>query len=142
MLASLRAVLALAAIAMAACTQQASQRTVDVQRSSLSRPTAPKSTAPKPTASPASKPVPINVYAADHAAQLAATVSNIPQRVYVPNSLAGTVDVIDPSTYSVVDHYAVGKLPHHITPGWDLKHLYVNNTRDSSLTVIEPATGR
>jgi YVTN family beta-propeller protein len=142
---SLRVPLVLAAIAMAACTQQAPQRTVTVDINS----TAPESAVPKSTAPvavalarPTASPVPINVYAADNAVRLAAAVSNIPQRVYVPNSLAGTVDVIDPLTYAVIDHYTVGKLPHHITPSWDLKHLYVNNTRDSSLTVIDPATGR
>jgi YVTN family beta-propeller protein len=67
---------------------------------------------------------------------------NLPPRVYVPNSMAGTVDVIDPTTFRVIDHYAVGQIPHHITPAWDLSELYVENEGSSSLTVIDIHTGR
>jgi YVTN family beta-propeller protein len=41
-----------------------------------------------------------------------------------------------------VDHYAVGEIPHHVTPSWDMKKLYVNNEASSSLTVIDPKTGK
>src|SRR3954454_4919484 len=34
-------------------------------------------------------------------------------RVYVPLSKGNAVDVIDPKTYRVVDHFKVGKLPQH-----------------------------
>ena len=51
---------------------------------------------------------------------LAPAVADIPVRVYVPNSGAGTVSVIDPATFAVVDRFAVGKVPHHVTPSWDL----------------------
>jgi YVTN family beta-propeller protein len=67
---------------------------------------------------------------------------NLPPRVYVPNSMAGTVDVIDPTTFRVIDHYAVGQIPHHISPAWDLSELYVENEGSSSLTVIDIHTGR
>jgi YVTN family beta-propeller protein len=62
--------------------------------------------------------------------------------VYVPNSLSDTVDVIDPSTSRVVEHFAVGGLPQHVVPAWDLKTLYVTNDRGNSLTPIDPANGR
>ncbi len=68
-------------------------------------------------------------------------VKNFPPRVYVPNSLSNTVDVIDPTTAHVIDHFAVGVLPQHVVPAWDLKTLYVTNDRSNTLTPIDPATG-
>ena len=41
--------------------------------------------------------------------------------VYVPNSQSDTVDVIDPRTYRIVEHFAVGALPQHVVPAWDLR---------------------
>ena len=61
--------------------------------------------------------------------------------MYVPNSLGNTVDVIDPNTAQVIDHFAVGDLPQHVVPAWDLKTLYVTNDRSNTLTPIDPATG-
>jgi YVTN family beta-propeller protein len=69
-------------------------------------------------------------------------VRNDPPRVYVPNSLSNTVDVIDPATAQVIDHFAVGVLPQHIVPSWDLKTLYVTNDRSNTLTPIDPVTGK
>jgi YVTN family beta-propeller protein len=63
-------------------------------------------------------------------------------RVYVPNSASDSVDVIDPHTYKVVDHFSVGALPQHVTPSHDLKRLYVNNDAGNTLTPIDPLTGR
>ncbi|HKH37360.1 MAG TPA: YncE family protein, partial [Rubrobacter sp.] len=68
--------------------------------------------------------------------------ASIPERVYSPNVGDATVDVIDPETFEIVDHYAVGEIPHHVTPSWDMKKLYVNNEASSSLTVIDPKTGK
>jgi YVTN family beta-propeller protein len=68
-------------------------------------------------------------------------VAGVPTRVYVPNSEANTVDVIDPTTYKVVEHFATGALPQHVTPSWDLRTLYVDNDRGNSLTPIDPHTG-
>lgn len=51
------------------------------------------------------------------------------------------MDVIDPSTFRIVRHFPVGAIPHHITPSWDLRRLYVNNTGGNSLTVIDPRSG-
>ena len=59
-------------------------------------------------------------------------------RIYVPNSQSNTVDVIDPRTYRVIDHFAVGALPQHVTPSWDLKTLWVDNDQGNSLTPIDP----
>jgi YVTN family beta-propeller protein len=69
-------------------------------------------------------------------------VAGITPRVYVPNSNANDVDVIDPQSMKVINHFRVGAIPHHITPSWDLSKLYVENEGSSSLTVIDPASGR
>ena len=83
-----------------------------------------------------------NVYANDMSGVVPCPLCRLPARVYVPNSMAGTVDVIDPTTLRVIDHYAVGDIPHHITPAWDLSELYVENEGSSSLTVIDIHSGR
>jgi YVTN family beta-propeller protein len=62
--------------------------------------------------------------------------------VYVPNSESDTVDVIDPKTYRVVTHFAVGGLPQHVVPAWSLKTLYVTADTGNSLTPIDPRTGK
>jgi YVTN family beta-propeller protein len=85
---------------------------------------------------------PVDVYAHDQVGMLAAQVEGDPPRVYVPNSGSGTVDVIDQRTFKVVDHFAVGTLPQHITPAYDLGTLYVSNDDGNSLTPIDPRTGR
>jgi YVTN family beta-propeller protein len=84
---------------------------------------------------------PNDIYAADRPNQLSPVVRDFVSRVYVPNTVSNTVDVIDPATYKVVDHFAVGRLPQHVTPSWDLKTLWVLNDRGNSLTRIDPRTG-
>jgi YVTN family beta-propeller protein len=73
---------------------------------------------------------------------LSPAVAGHRQRVYVPNSDADSVSVIDPRRMEVVDTFPVGGLPHHVTPSHDLRTLYVNNTQGNSLTPIDPRTGR
>ena len=85
---------------------------------------------------------PHDIYAADRANQLSPVVRNFRSLVYVPNSQSDTVDVIDPTTYRIVAHFAVGALPQHVVPAWDLKTLYVTNDQGNSLTPINPATGQ
>jgi len=105
--------------------------------------------APRPVRSEAPAPGgvpplldPHDVYAADRPGLLSPAVRSFPSRVYVPNSASNTVDVIDPRTYKVVDHFAVGGLPQHIAPAYDLKRLWVTNDLGNSLTPVDPATGR
>jgi len=81
------------------------------------------------------------VYAADHPGALAATVRHDPARIYVPNSQSATVDVIDQRSAKIVDHFAVGRLPEHVTPSWDLRTLWVTNDQGNSLTPINARTG-
>jgi len=98
---------------------------------------------PAPDVQPTSLPaVPLNVYANITSGVVPCPLCNIPPRVYVPNSMAGTVDVIDPLTFKVIDHYAVGSIPHHIAPAWDMSQLYVDNEGSSGLTVIDIQTGK
>jgi len=83
-----------------------------------------------------------NVYANTLSGTVPCPLCELPPRVYVPNSMAGTVDVIDPMTFRVIDHYRVGAIPHHIAPAWDMSALYVDNEGSSSLTVLDIHTGR
>ncbi|MDQ1689160.1 MAG: hypothetical protein QOK42_2135 [Frankiaceae bacterium] len=85
---------------------------------------------------------PSDIYAADRPNQLSTAVAGQRQLVYVPNSKSNTVDVIDPKTYKVVDHYRVGRLPQHVTPSWDLQTLYVLNDMSNTVQVINPRTGK
>jgi YVTN family beta-propeller protein len=83
-----------------------------------------------------------NVYAADSPRNLNGAARLALPRIYVPNSKSDTVDVIDPHTFKVVDHFAVGGLPQHVVPAYDLKHLYVTNDTGNTLTQINPQTGK
>jgi DNA-binding beta-propeller fold protein YncE len=83
-----------------------------------------------------------DVYAAERPGLLAPWVRGDPPRVYVPNSKSNTVDVIDQRTARIVDHFAVGALPQHVTPSWDLRTLWVTNDAGNSLTPIDPRTTR
>ena len=88
--------------------------------------------------SPASE---TGVYAHDTADAFAPAARAARSLVYVPNSQSNTVDVIDPNTLAVVEHFDVGALPQHVTPSWDLRTLYVDNDHGNSLTPIDPTTG-
>ncbi|HEX3455030.1 MAG TPA: hypothetical protein VHS03_10415 [Gaiellaceae bacterium] len=83
-----------------------------------------------------------DVYAADGPNMLHGAARLARPLVYVPNSGSDTVDVIDPATFKVVGHFAVGGLPQHVVPSYDLKTLYVTNDTGNSLTAIDPRTGR
>jgi YVTN family beta-propeller protein len=83
-----------------------------------------------------------DVYAADRPGNITGPARNAIPRVYVPNSQSNTVDVIDPATYKVVDSFAVGALPQHVVPSYDLAHLYVANDLGNALTEIDPRIGK
>ena len=98
---------------------------------------------PPPDVQPTSLPAPtFNVYADTLSGTVPCPLCDIPPRVYVPNSMAGSVDVIDPLTFRVIDHFGVGAIPHHIAPAWDMSALYVDNEGSSSLTVLDIHTGK
>jgi DNA-binding beta-propeller fold protein YncE len=83
-----------------------------------------------------------NVYAADRPGLLSPVVRHDPSLVYVPNSKSNTVDVISQRTFKVIGHFAVGALPQHVTPSWNLRTLYVTNDEGNSVTPIDPRTAR
>ncbi|HWB22697.1 MAG TPA: YncE family protein [Gaiellaceae bacterium] len=83
-----------------------------------------------------------NVYAHDGTNMLSPVARLAVPRIYVPNSQSNTVDVIDSKTFKVVEHFAVGGLPQHVVPAWNLKTLYVTNDLGNSLTPIDPRTGK
>jgi DNA-binding beta-propeller fold protein YncE len=90
-------------------------------------------------------PLPLDrrdVYAAGRPGRLSPVVRGDPARVYVPNSESNTVDVISQRRFKVIDHFAVGRLPQHVTPSWDLKTLWVTNDEGNTLTPINARTGR
>ena len=146
---SRRAVLALMIAALAACsgsgTKAGEPPASHENNASTTSSTSPKKTTTTTRAAvtgPMGAGPGVNVYAYTGAGMLAPAVANIPTRVYVPNSLSNTVDVIDPNTLQVIDHYAVGNTPQHVVPSYDLSTLYVNNNKGNSLTPIDPRTGK
>jgi YVTN family beta-propeller protein len=89
------------------------------------------------------EPGPVTLPAVSNPHQVGkSALGHYPERVYVPNTKANTVHVIDPKTFELIATYPAGQEPHHVTPSWDLTRLYVNNTQGNSLTVIDPATGK
>jgi YVTN family beta-propeller protein len=110
---------------------------------------APTSVAPPPSGAPAYEglpgmPAPLDpadVYAAGRPGMLADVVKAHPSRVYVPNFDSGTVSVVDPATYRVIQTVKVGRGPQHVVPSWDLRTLWVNDNNGNDLVPIDPATG-
>ena len=85
---------------------------------------------------------PHDVYAAARPGELSPAVRGFVSRVYVPNSRKASVDVIDPATYKIVEHFSVGREPQHVTPSYDLKTLWVLADKGDTLTRIDPVTGQ
>ena len=83
-----------------------------------------------------------DIYAADRPNNLSPVARRARPLIYVPNSMSNTVDVIDPATGRIIEHFAVGTLPQHVVPAWDMKTLYVTNDRGNTLTPIDPVTGK
>jgi YVTN family beta-propeller protein len=82
-----------------------------------------------------------NIYAATATNAFAPAAARAQRLVYVPNSLGGTVSVIDPTTYQVVRTFRTGALPQHVVPAYDLDTLWVANNNGNTLTAIDPYTG-
>jgi YVTN family beta-propeller protein len=73
---------------------------------------------------------------------LSVTAKQARSLVYVPNSTADTVQVIDPSTLRVIATYPTGREPQHVVPSWDMKTLWVNDDIGNDLVSIDPTTGK
>jgi DNA-binding beta-propeller fold protein YncE len=98
---------------------------------------------PTPAAAQVSVPrgLPLNVWA-ETTQGFADIVADLPPRVYVPHENGGDIAVIDPLSRTVIDRFAVGPTPHHVTPAHDLSSLYVNVMGGSRLVQLDPHAGR
>jgi DNA-binding beta-propeller fold protein YncE len=90
---------------------------------------------------------PTNVYSEVGVDKFSPAVKDALPRIYSPNLITGKVDVIDPATFTVVDHFAAGQSPQHIVPSWDLQTLWVTGDESAprahgSLVPIDPKTGK
>jgi YVTN family beta-propeller protein len=83
-----------------------------------------------------------NVYAANAAGALTGAARTARPMVYVPNTMSDSVQLIDPTTYKVVDRFSTGREPQHVVPSWDLKTLWVNDDLGNDLVPIDPKTGK
>ncbi len=92
------------------------------------------------TTATAAAPV-VRPYAHTGVSDVSPVASRARTLVYVPNQQAGSVQVIDPSTYAVVATYSVAQSPEHVVPGYDLSTLWVNSDAGNTLTAIDPTTG-
>jgi len=101
----------------------------------------PGGTGPSPAGPAASGSAAGSVYAQAGAGMLAPVARQAKPMVYVPNTMANTVQEIDPTTFTVVRRFKVGAVPQHVVPSWDLKTLWVNDNNGNTLVPIDPATG-
>jgi YVTN family beta-propeller protein len=102
----------------------------------------PTTTLPRVPAKPIPIPDPANIYAAAGANMLSPAAAKAPYRIYVPESADEFVDVIDPTTMKVIEHFKSGLDPQHVVPGWDMQRLFATNDMANSLTPIDPITSR
>lgn len=132
------------ALMVTACAASDAKSKAQPRLSSTSTSNAPSSTTSTTTTptGPMGAGPGVNIYSHTGVGMLDPRIADVPSRVYVPNSLSNTVDVIDPNTLTIVDHYAVGNTPQHVVPSYDLSTLYVNNNKGNSLTPIDPRTGK
>ena len=132
-----RTSLAIAAmLAAAACSQTSGGTQAQTQ------PATPLPAASAPATSAAENGAQ-NIYAEAGVNMLSPAVRGQRSLVYVPNHGAGTVSVINPKTYRVIDTFRTGADPQHVVPSYDMKTLWVNNNEGgNSLTPIDPNTGK
>ncbi|MEP7369687.1 MAG: hypothetical protein ABI662_08530, partial [Dermatophilaceae bacterium] len=132
------------AVAILLLTSCASQGTGGVSASTPTRSSRPGSAASSPASTPAAAQAAgeVNIYAGAVAGQLSATARLAKSLVYVPNTRANTVQVIDPATFTVIATYPTGREPQHVVPSWDMKTLWVNDDLGNNLVPIDPITGK
>src|SRR5882672_5432079 len=82
---------------------------------------------------------PNDIYAETRPEKLSPVVRGFPARLYVPNGISDTVDVIDPETYQIIDSFPAGEEPQHVVPSYDMKILWVLNNQGDTLTQIDPS---
>lgn len=135
-------VLAVSMTALESCSRPSAPAGKAVTTASTSPNTAATSASDAPLAGMPPLLDPHNIYAADHSGNLSPSVERFPARIYVPNTVSNTVDVIDPVSFKVVGHFAVGRQPQHITPSYDLEHLWVLNDLGDGITEIDASTSK
>jgi YVTN family beta-propeller protein len=81
---------------------------------------------------------PIDVYAFIGPEHLDPALAGLAPLVYVPNEHGSSVTVIDAETFEVVRTMRVGEFPHHITPSWSMRRLFVSDMFSDALTIIDP----
>jgi len=86
-------------------------------------------------------PDPNNIYSEIGPNNLDPAVAGHIERVYVPNEASGTVSVIDPATFEVIDTFQSGFIPQHVVPSYDLQTLFVLNNNGNTIVPIDPTTG-
>ncbi|NUO33867.1 MAG: YncE family protein [Dermatophilaceae bacterium] len=86
-------------------------------------------------------PLPTRPYARVGPGDLSTTARTARPLVYVPDQVAGLLQVVDPRTYRVVSTLRVPASPEHVVPSWDLTRLWVNSDKGNALTPIDPRTG-
>jgi YVTN family beta-propeller protein len=104
--------------------------------------TTPSTTASHASSSSTTTAAATNVYEHDGAGMLSPEAAKAKPLVYVPNTMANTVQVIDPRTYKVIRRFSTGREPQHVVPSWDLKTLWVNDDLGNDLIPIDPVTGK
>jgi YVTN family beta-propeller protein len=85
---------------------------------------------------------PNDIYSETRSDKLSPVVRGFPSRLYVPNGISNTVNVIDPETYQILETFPAGEEPQHVVPSYDLKTLWVLNNQGDSLMQIDPSTGK
>jgi YVTN family beta-propeller protein len=123
--------------AVAACSGASPTATLPLQ--SRQAAAAPTSGAATPGQTPSAT---AGIYVHAGPGMLSDTARRAKPLVYVPNSLSNTVDLIDPATYRVVGHFAVGREPQHVVPSRVLKTRWGNDDQSNDLVPIDPVTGR
>jgi len=135
-----------AILALSACSGPVSGNVSSVQTRTLgSAPSTSDPTLPAPHASSSptsASTVPPSIYAGTGAGELSATAKRAKSLVYLPNTRADTVQVIDPATFTVIGTSPTGREPQHVVPSWDMKTLWVNDDLGNNLVPIDPVTGR
>lgn len=81
-------------------------------------------------------------YAHDGAGELSRAARSARRLIYVPNQVAGTLEIIDPATNRIITHVKVPASPEHVVPSWDFSRLWVNSDKGNALTPIDPLTGK
>ena len=135
------ALIVLLAATCVACTDSGMTNSGPAPAASAAVAGAPEGANPSTPTSPPPSTAAELPYAHTRPTDLTAAARAAKSLVYVPNQQAGTVQVIDPTTYTVVATYPVARSPEHVVPAPDLTTLWVNSDTGNRLTPIDPTTG-